>query len=383
MHTVIVGGGFGGIKAALELSKAEIGRVTLISERPYFVHHGVLRHTLTGGDPHATAVPLDDIFATRPNVRVVQAKLTSLNPDRNLVVCGHDVYDYSQLILALGSESISPSSTDDAHGVFGSWNLAQIAQLHEHLFATLTSNQPVDRRYVVVGGGTAGVELAGLLAEYAQHLADRHLVTRAKVRIMLVEAADRILPALSHQASRTTSAALRRLGVEVITRTRVAESSTEYITIGTHKLTPDTLVWATGTRNNPFFAEHTQLFDVQNDSVVVNPYLEAYRDIFVIGDHTTMSSRMHSALDMADYVAQHIVHRATGALQTPYRPATDITTVPVGTRWAYAECLGVYVTGALAMSLHTRLLRASYRRIMPRTLADAAVASYTTKNNNF
>ncbi|QHN42793.1 hypothetical protein GII36_02920 [Candidatus Mycosynbacter amalyticus] len=386
MHTVIVGGGFAGIKTALELSRAQSGRITLISERPDFVHHGGLRHALTGGDPAASAIALDDIFASHPEVRIVHAKLTSINPDRKLVVCGHESYDYDQLVMALGSEANYRGHTDGPSHVFGSWNLKQVSDLHDHLHAALAGDEPVDRRYAVIGAGPSGVEIAGLLGAYVQQLTERHLVSRAKVRIMLIESAERILPTLSKQASRTAAKALKKHGIEIITSTHVATTHTEFVTVGYQKLPIDALVWATGTHNNPFYAQHPHLFDVQPGGLVaVNPYLEAYRDISVIGDNVSVrgSGRIRGALDMAEYVADHLVRRQTGKLVSAYRPATSIISVPVGTDWAYIECLGIYTTGRFAKYLHDRLLRDSYRRIMPLTLAEAAVASHTTKTNNF
>lgn len=386
MHTVIVGGGFAGIKTALELSRAQSGRITLISERPDFVHHGGLRHALTGGDPAASAIALDDIFASHPDVRVVHARLTSINPDRKLAVCGHESYDYDQLVMALGSEANYRDHADGSSHVFGSRNLAQIAELHDHLHAALVGDEPVDRRYAVIGAGPSGVEIAGLLGAYVQLLTERHLVSRAKVRILLIESAERILPTLSTQASRTAAKELKKLGVDIITGTHVAASDTEFVTVGRQKLPVDTLIWATGTHNNPFYAQHPHIFDVRPDGLVaVNPYLEAYRDISVIGDNISVrgSGRIRGALDMAEYVADYLVRRQTGKLISAYRPATSVISVPVGTSWAYVECLGIYTTGRFAKYLHDRLLRDSYHRIMSSTLAEAAVASHTTKIDNF
>lgn len=102
MHTIVVGGGFAGVKAALELAKQQAGRVTLISERPYFLHHGLLYAAAVGLDREQTAISLDDIFASYPEVTVVEATMTSLDPDRQLVVCGHQSYRYDALIPRAG-----------------------------------------------------------------------------------------------------------------------------------------------------------------------------------------------------------------------------------------------------------------------------------------
>ena len=63
MHVVVVGGGFGGIKAALELSKRQIGKITLISDESYFLHHATLYATATGKSTEESVIPLNVIFA--------------------------------------------------------------------------------------------------------------------------------------------------------------------------------------------------------------------------------------------------------------------------------------------------------------------------------
>ncbi len=68
MHVVVVGGGFGGVKAALELSKRQIGKITLISDHSYFLHHATLYATATGQSTEESVIPLNVIFAKHPNV---------------------------------------------------------------------------------------------------------------------------------------------------------------------------------------------------------------------------------------------------------------------------------------------------------------------------
>lgn len=86
MHTVIVGGGFAGVKAALELSKKQLGRITLISDEPYFLHHATLYATATGRETKESVVSLEDAFATHHDVDVVLDSMISIDHDRRLVV---------------------------------------------------------------------------------------------------------------------------------------------------------------------------------------------------------------------------------------------------------------------------------------------------------
>lgn len=382
MHTVVVGGGFAGVKTALELARHQIGRVTLISDRPYFLHHETLYSTATGRSPEESAIALDDIFAPFPEVRVAHDRLVSIDPDRRLAVTSQRSYDYDTLVLALGSEANSPENSPEGHHVFGTRTLEQITALHDHLHQTIAEDHHVDRNYVIVGGGMTGVELAGALGSYIEELAQFYLSKKAKVRLTIVEAADRLLPDMSPQAGQKVHTRLTKLGVQVVTGTRVTRLDDEFITVGNRKIPTKTVLWATGSHNNSFYASHPQYFaTAPSGHVVVNPYLEAYRDIYVIGDNIDVRGSGHArgALDMAVFVADHLVRHETGSILREYRAATPIVTVPLGPRWAYVECLGIYVAGRLGARISEHLTYDSYRQIMPKVMADAAMQAHRTK----
>ena len=385
MHTVIIGGGFAGIKAALELSRLESGRITLISNRPYFLHHGAVPAAITGVDVADLAISLDDIFALRPDVQVVHASLTSIDPDRKLAVCGHASYDYDALVMALGSEADYSGVAGSHEHVFSVRSLEQITRFHDHLHTTLTEDHHVERSYVIVGGGETGVELAGAVQQYINQLAADHLTKRAKVHVTLAEAQPRLLPKYSSQASRKVAKQLAHIGVEILVNTSVQAIDSAYITVANRKLPAETVLWAAGVRNNSFYAKHPQYFEVLPDGrVSVNPYLEAYRDIYVIGDNIDVkgSGQVRGALDMAVYIADYLVRSATGQAHYPYRPSTALLAIPISRHWGYAECLGVYVSGRIGKHLSDRAAYHSYLQIMPRVMADIAVASHTTKTKN-
>lgn len=382
MHTVIIGGGFAGIKAALEISRYQLGRVTLISDRPYFLHHGSLYATATGRDPQESMIALDDIFAMHPEVTVVHDRLTSLDPERKLVVCGHKNYTYDTLIMALGSETDYGGVAHAAEHTFGLRNMEQIKKFHDHLHDALIHDHHVDRNYVIIGGGMTGVELAGALGSYVEQLSEHYLNKKAKVRVTLVESAERLLPEASRQAGRQVTRQLKKLGVTVLTGHKVTALDEDYVTIG-HKKTPtQTVVWTAGVRNNRFFVEHPQYFDVTaTGHVRVNPYLEAYRDIYVLGDNVDIpgSSTARSALDMGIFISDHLYRQATGKLQVPYRPSSSFVAIPIGEHWAYTECFGVYTTGRLAKYLRDKITYANYRQIMSKTMADAAMYAHSSQ----
>lgn len=82
MNITIVGGGFGGVKAALELAKDDSIKITLISANRNFVYYPSLYSTATGHDHKESWVPLEFIFRTHPNIKVVYDTISTINPDR-------------------------------------------------------------------------------------------------------------------------------------------------------------------------------------------------------------------------------------------------------------------------------------------------------------
>lgn len=385
MHTVIIGGGFAGIKAALEISRYQLGRVTLISDRPYFLHHGSVYATATGRDPHESMIALDDIFASHPEITVIHDHLVSLDPDRKLAVGKHTSYHYDTLVLALGSETDYGGLHHVAEHTFSLRNIEQIKRLNEHLHDALVHDRHVDRNYVIVGGGMTGVELAGSLSHYVEQLSERYLNKKAKVRVTLVESADRLLPNSSKQASYHVARQLRKKGVTVLTKHKVSALDDEYVTINNKRVPTKTIIWTVGTRSNRFFAEHPQYFDVTSTGhVKVNPYLEAYRDIYVLGDNVDLpgSSTARTALDMGIFISDHLYRESTGKLHVPYRPSSAFTAIPIGDDWAYTECFGVYTTGRFAKYLRDKIVYANYRQIMPQSMVDAAMQAHSSQINS-
>ena len=101
-RVVVVGGGFGGIKTALELAKLDRYAVTLISDREEFYYYPTMYRTATGASDELSAIPLAEIFAGKP-VEIIRAKLIALDKASRIVSLDNDtavIYDY--LVLALG-----------------------------------------------------------------------------------------------------------------------------------------------------------------------------------------------------------------------------------------------------------------------------------------
>lgn len=382
MHTVIVGGGFAGVKAALELSQRQTGKITLISEKPYFLYHAALYATATGSSPDETVIDLADIFARYNDIEVVVDTITAVDAERKTVISKKKRYSYDTLILALGSVTSYFNIPGIEKRSLTIRTLEEIAEFHAHLENVMVKDQKLDKNYVIVGGGPTGVEMAGVLAPYLKQLAAKHMVKNTNVRVTLVEGSDRLLPSMSKTASTVVRKRLERLGVKVLTKKRVTSFDKTHITLEDSKIPTKTVIWTAGVANHPFFLDHQHIFSLgKNKRVTVNPYLEAYRDVYVLGDNadTPDSGTALAALNMAQFVAMHIERKLRGSRLVPYRKRSFMSTIPIGERWAYAERWGVYATGRLGYWLRRKFELAGYRHILPETQARAAWNAHNIK----
>lgn len=372
MRTVIVGGGFAGIKAALEIAKKKLGTVTLISDESFFLHHATLYATATGRATAESVVSLKHIFEDYKNVKIVHDSMISVDPDRKLVVGKKKSYEYDTLVIAIGAMT----THFNIHGMnthsFGVKTLEEVREFNHHLHQELIDDKHLNKHYVIIGAGPTGVELAGMLQTYLQRIAKAHHIKRAKVNILLVEAADRILPHASKTASHKVQRQLEKIGVKVRTGHVVEALGKDFITVDGRKVATETAVWTSGVTNHTFFSQHPEYFKLgENGRAEVNQYLEAYRDIYVLGDNadTRFTGLARTALDDGAFIAKHLARKAAHrplVIRHPYAPPSGF---PIGDNWAYVEWLGMYVTGWLGSWCRRMMELSSYKALLPRDKA--------------
>jgi NADH dehydrogenase len=346
MHVVVVGGGFGGVKTALELSKKQIGRITLISDESYFLHHATLYATATGKNIAESIIPLTTIFANHPNVELVQDKVISFDPKRHLI-SGKKDYHYDKLVLSLGSVTTYFNIKGMKQHAYGIKNINQIKDFHEHIHDELV-HQKLDKEYFVIGAGSTGVEMAAALNDYLKQLITTYRLKQTASKVTLVEAAARIVPHVSKTASSKITQQLKKQGINVRTNHQVSALEDDRIIINGKSYPTTTAIWTSGVANNSFYQHNAANFQLANDGRVnVNPYLEALNDVYVIGDGSTVkfSGTAWPTLKQAKHVASNITRLATKRPQERFRPTSSPWGIPLGPKWGYAEWHGIYVAG--------------------------------------
>lgn len=337
---VVVGGGFGGVKAALELARChELFDITLVSDRPNFRYYPTLYHTATGGRAAQSSIPLVRLFEGSA-VRLAVGEITQVDRQQKTVI-GTDGtrVPYDILVVALGSITNFFGIKGLEEYSYGIKSVGDAMRFKAHLHEQLASEHKPDLNYVVVGGGPTGIELAGSLPAYLRHIMQAHGVAHRKIHVDLVEAAPQLLPRMPKRIGQAVAERLRKLGVSIYLNQKVEGETADSLMVNGQPIKSRTVVWTAGVANHPFFKANHFTPNERGNKVKVDQYLQAEKDIYVIGDNadTPYSGLAQTALHDALFVAGDIKRAAKGRPRVPYKPKRPITVIPVGHGWAAVQ----------------------------------------------
>ena len=265
-RVVIVGGGFAGMYAALEMKRlASAGhRVTLVSAENFMQYQPFLPEVASGTiDPRAVVVPLRPLLR---HATVEVGEVTAIDhANRRIDVRIPDGaavgLDYDVLALTAGSWSrVLPIPGLAEHGV-GFKTIQEAIYLRNHVLSRLdvaSETEDAGRRraaltFVFVGAGYAGVEALGELEDLARDATRNYPALPAnEMRWILVEASGRILPELPADLASYAAAQLRGRGIEILLDTRLESAEAGTIALSDGQMFPaDTLVWTAGVKPSP------------------------------------------------------------------------------------------------------------------------------------
>lgn len=335
LRVVIVGGGFGGIKTALELADDSRFHVTLIADHTNFRYYPTLYRTATGGRKIMSSIPLDEIFEAK-RVHILIDKVVGLDRKTHTVKTkiGHMV-GYEALVLSMGVYTNYFGIRGLKELSFGIKTNKDAQELKAHLHKQLIENHEPDLNYVVVGGGPSGIELAGVLPAYLKQIARQHRLKKQKIHVDLVEQAPRLVPKMPKDMSWRIARRLRKLGVKIYLNTTVQAQTADALMINNKSIRSHTVIWTAGVSNNSFFADQ-QFQLAKNGKVRVDQFLQSEMGIYVIGDNadTPYSGMAQTALYDAKFVAANLKRLASREEPKPYHAKKPVFVFPAGHRWA-------------------------------------------------
>ena len=351
---LVVGGGFGGIKAALELSNGDNRKfdITLVSDQANFRYYPALYRTATGGVVAGSSIPLMTILRDK-KVKVIQGTAEAIDRKAHtLRLAGGEVLDYDVIILGLGVVTNYfgiPGMEDFSYSIK---SFDAINRFKEHLHNQIEDERRPDLNYVIVGAGATGIELAGALPEYLRKVMAIHSFKQKAVYIDLIEAAPRLLPRMPRDVSLSVGRRLRRKGVKLFTDSAVQAVAADQLIVSGNPIKSHTVVWTAGITNHPFFSNNEFML-TPHGKVATNLYLEADDNVFVVGDNanTPYSGMAQTAMHDGAYVADVIKRRAKGKDPRSYHIHKPITVIPVGERWATVVLGRVTLSGIIGWVL--------------------------------
>lgn len=331
-RVVIVGAGFGGLSAAKALRHAP-ANITVIDRRNYHLFQPLLYQVATAGlSPADIATPIREVLRDQPNTRVLLGRVNGVDTARRQVrLEGGGSVPYDFLILATGArhgyfgrddwERVAPGlkKIDDATAI-----RARILSAFERAEATADETERRELlTFVLVGAGPTGVELAGAIAELAHFGMDRDFrnFDPAGTRVILVQAADRVLPVFPAALSASAKRQLEGLGVEVMLNAKVEAIDEKGVTVNGARIASRTVLWTAGVVASPA-AKWLGLKGDPAGRLPVGPDLSVngLPEVFAVGDTAAMAGAdgrpvpglAPAAKQSGEYAARVILARLTG-----------------------------------------------------------------------
>ena len=398
-RVVIVGGGAGGLELATRLGDS-LGKrgqadITLVDKHRTHVWKPKL-HEIASGSMDMSAHEVDYLAQAHwHHFRFRLGELTGIDregrevhvapylDDEGRLVTPARAFGYDTLVVAIGSLSNdfgTPGVREHARRLESK---ADALRFHARMVnacirahAQTTPLRPEQLHVAIIGAGATGVELAAEL-----HRTTREVVAygldgvdaERDIQVSVIEAADRVLPALPPRMSAATEALLRKLGVDVHTSAKVAEVMPQGVRLADGRILPaELVVWAAGVKAPDIVRDIAGLETNRSNQLAVLPTLQTTRDenVFAIGDCAQCAwpeanggkggfvpPRAQAAHQQASHVAAQIRRRLAGKKLEPYRYRDFGSLVSLGEFSTVGNMMGGLIGGSLMIEgLFARLM---------------------------
>lgn len=336
---VVVGGGAGGLELATflgnKLGRKQKANIVLIDRNSSHLWKPLLHEVATGSLDDGIDALSYRAHAKLHHFEFQQGTVIGLNREKKyvelapiyneeneLLVAERHIH-YDKLVLSIGSKSNDFGITGVSEYCIFLDSAEQAKRFHQRmmeLFLKFSNNNDKEVHIAIVGGGATGVELSAELYNAVEHLHEYGFgkLNNTSLKVTLVEAGNRILPALSERISEAATKELRSLGVDVKTNTTITKAESDcLITKDGEAINADLMVWAAGIRVSDITKHFDGLETNRMNQLVIRDTLQTTKDdaIFVIGDCASLIQpngqyvppRAQAAHQMASCCGKNIV----------------------------------------------------------------------------
>ncbi|MDH3358785.1 MAG: NAD(P)/FAD-dependent oxidoreductase [Desulfobacteraceae bacterium] len=332
MRVLILGSGFAGLNAAKVFGGVKGLEVIIIDQKNYHLFQPLLYQVAAAAlSPAEIAVPIRNIFSRHHNIKVFQGKVHTINADTKSVFTNVGEFKYNYLIVACGARHYYFGNEAWEENAPGLKTIEQAVEIRRRVltaFENAETENDIDKQiklltFIIVGGGSTGVELAGALAELSRFTfaKDFRNIDTKRTRILLIEAGPRILPNFSEKLSLRANHHLEKLGVQVLTFKKVTKIDADGVNVGDERIEAATVLWAAGIKASGLNQQLRGELDSMG-RIVVEPdlSLKHYPEIFVAGDQAHFSHQtgkpLHGiapvALQQGRFIAKNILKELEG-----------------------------------------------------------------------
>ena len=367
-RVVIVGGGFAGLNAARALGAEPEVEVTLLDRRNHHLFQPLLYQVATAGlSPADIATPIRGLLSRFANIRVLRSEVTGVDLSGRSVETDAGAISYDYLLLACGSRHSYFGHEEWEPFAPGLKTIEQATEIRRRVLdAFEEAEKEADRQrqralltFVIVGGGPTGVELAGAIGEMSRFTLARDFrrIDPKLARIMLVEAAPRILTALDAELASRAVRDLEALGVQVWTSSAVTRVDARGVEIGAERIEAYTVLWAAGVRSDDLSRRlGVTLGPGGRVPVGRDLALAEHPEVFVAGDQAQardpsgrdLPALAPVALQQGRFVARQIRRELRGESRESFRYADRGALATIGRSRAVGEVGGWRVRGTFA-----------------------------------
>lgn len=366
-RVVILGMGFAGIRAAQEFAGQGF-ELLLVDRNNYHLFQPLLYQVATAAlEQESIAHPIRAMARNWPGARFLLAEVAGADLDAKVLKTADYDIPYDYLIVGGGSITNYFGNESVARHAFDLKKLSDAEQLRNHILwsceRAVAEINPERRRalmtFVIVGGGPTGVEFAGALVELIRFVISKDYpeLQASASRVLLVEAADRLLLAMPEKLSRYTATKLRTMGVELLFGRKVVGATGETVELdGAETIQAHTLFWSAGVCAAPL-GKTLGLPTAGGGRIPVEEDLsvKGRPEVFVVGDMALFEQDGKPlpmvapvAMQMGRHAAKMVMARAWERPAAAFRYHDKGSMATIGKSAAVAITKGVSLTGYLA-----------------------------------